>query len=336
MAGSSMDGLDLSYVVFEQKENEWHYNLGKCETIEYPQNFYERLKESPTQNKGIQEKLDEDFGEWIAKSINEFMKGLPPVDLPGVHGHTVAHNPKQKISWQLGSGEVISSKLEIPTVTDFRSKDINYGGQGAPLVPYGDFTLFNQYDACLNLGGIANISIKESKTAWDICPCNQVLNFFAAKLGSPFDADGFLARSGNFNSSFHSNITSTAYFNQAPPKSLPNNFLDSKILDSIDPKDGLNTYCDIIAELVQKSLSTSNGSKLLITGGGTFNGFLIGLIRQKLKAWDVHIPGEKLVAFKESLVFAFLALKRLRNEINILSSVTGASKDTCSGVIHLP
>lgn len=331
-----MDGLDLSHVVFEQKGHDWHYTLGKCETVEYPADFYERLKESPAQNKSIQTKLDIDFGHWIAKSTKAFMKGLPPVDLMGIHGHTVVHIPEQKISWQLGCGKSISTETRTPTVTDFRSEDIQHGGQGAPLVPYGDFTLFKEHDAFLNLGGIANISIKESKTAWDICPCNQVLNFFAQKLGNSFDADGLWARSGNFNSSFHSKITSIKYFDQAPPKSLPNNFIDLEILDSIDPADGLNTYCDIIAELVQKSLDKAYGSKLLITGGGAFNSFLVELIRKKLKNWDVHVPEEKLIAFKESLIFAFLALKRLRNETNTLSSVTGASKDTSSGVIHLP
>ena len=74
----------------------------------------------------------------------------------------------------------------------------------------------------------------------------------------------------------------------------------------------------------------------MVTGGGAFNSYLVESIRYKLDDWTVIVPDAELVEFKESLVFAFLALKRLRNEINTLSSVTGATKDSSSGVIHRP
>ena len=336
MAGSSMDGLDLAHVFFKQTDHEWSYQLGKCETIEYPKDLYDRLKESPQQTGKTQKELDNDLGIWIAHAINDFKKDLPGIDLLGLHGHTVIHRPENKISWQLGNGYLITEGVEIPTVTDFRTEDVQNGGQGAPLVPFGDFVLFNEFDACLNLGGIANISLKGSQTAWDICPCNQVLNFFAGKLGRLFDEGGNLARTGNLDTLFHSKISVLEYFSLASPKSLPNNFIDQDLLNLVVPKDGLYTYCRIISEQIQKSLPVSSGSKLFLTGGGAFNTFLVELIREKLEGWDVVVPEAKLVSFKESLVFAFLALKRLRNEINVLATVTGSSKDSSSGVVHLP
>ena len=336
MAGSSMDGLDLAFVTFHQSARRWEYQLEKCTIIPYPDAFLEQLKSSPNLYRDEQEKLSVDFGKWIAESINEFCKGLPKPDLLGVHGHTVIHRPHEQISWQLGDGRTIASMTRITTVTDFRTLDVELGGQGAPLVPYGDFHLFDEYDACLNLGGIANISIKEKAIAWDICPCNQVLNFFANKLGKPYDENGTLAKSGAFDRPFFEQISRLEYFTQEPPKSLPNNFISPTLLNEVIPEKGLHTYTAVIADQIANSLERASGSKLLITGGGAFNSYLIDCIRSKLDDWTVIVPIAELVEFKESLVFAFLALIRLRNEINTLSSVTGATKDSSSGVIHRP
>lgn len=336
MAGSSMDGLDLAHVLFTKSDSGWDYELGKCETLAFPEEVFVQLKESQHQPISIQKSLDIEFGKWIAQSIDNFKIDLNQIDLLGVHGHTVIHKPKECISWQLGDGATIAKEVGITTVTDFRSLDIEMGGQGAPLVPYGDFNLFDEYDACLNLGGIANISIQENQSAWDICPCNQVLNFFAEKLGNPFDKNGDFAKSGSLDSAFYKKLSDDSFFSMLPPKSLPNNYLSNELLDTIEPKKGLYTYCQFIADQIYNSISDGKGTSLLVTGGGAFNDFLTQEIRNRLPNWTVCIPNSDLVEFKESLVFAFLALKRFRNEINTLASVTGASKDTSSGVIHLP
>lgn len=336
MAGSSMDGLDLAHAVFTLDQNEWKYQIKKCETIPYDKVLFDELKQSPSQNLKNQKKLDLAFGDWIGDKINAFKVDLDSIDLLGVHGHTVVHEPHNKVSWQLGNGKHIAKKTGLPTITDFRTLDVENDGQGAPLVPFGDFSLFKEFDACLNLGGIANISINAKKMAWDICPCNQVLNFFASQLGFDFDDSGHLAREGKFDKEFYTLLSSNPFFSALPPKSLPNNFINHQVLNSIDPKNGLHTYCHFIADQVAKSVTPSNKSKLLITGGGALNSYLIELITEKTHGWQIDIPDQETIAFKESLVFAFLALKRFRNEINVLASVTGASKDTSSGVIHLP
>lgn len=335
MAGSSMDGLDLAYTQFEINNGVWTYSLNECVTVPYEPDLHDQLQNAPGFTSEQQERLDHSFGQWIGEKISAFKKELPAIDLLGVHGHTVIHQPKQGISWQLGNGKEIASSCKIMTVTDFRSLDIAHGGEGAPLVPFGDFTLFADYDACLNLGGIANISLKSQQVAWDICPCNQVLDFFAKKLGKQFDEGGKLASQGSLDQSFYEQLSQLTFFAKKPPKSLPNKFIDEKILESISPLDGLHTYCQLIAQLICDSLpSASKPMKLLITGGGAFHTFLVRLIQEKLNGWEVEIPDKKLVNFKEALVFAFLALKKIRKEVNVLSSVTGASKDTSSGVIH--
>ncbi|WP_420576397.1 anhydro-N-acetylmuramic acid kinase [Ekhidna sp.] len=336
MAGSSMDGLDLSHIIFEEKNNSWGFHLKKSETIPYDDVIHALLKDSSSMSTSKQHELDRQFGKWIGNKINLFKSDIDVIDFVGVHGHTVIHSPSDKISWQLGRGDIIAKEIKLPTITEFRTKDVQNGGQGAPLVPFGDFKLFPEYDACLNLGGIANLSLKENQTAWDICPCNQVLNFYAKKMGDPFDANGELAKKGEIDSEFYNLISEIDFFKQPPPKSLPNNFISSKTLESVKPFNGLRTYCQVIAEQIKASLYQTNPGKLLITGGGAFNNFLIELIKQGLNKWEIVVPESKLINFKESLIFAFLALRRFRNEINVLASVTGASKDSSSGVIHLP
>lgn len=336
MAGSSMDGLDLAYVKFKLRNNLWSFEFCETLTVDYPPNLFHDLKNATDANSSIQNKLDEEFGVWIASQINLSMD-LSEVNLLAIHGHTILHIPDKGVSWQLGSGSVIADKLKVLTVTDFRTEDVRIGGQGAPLVPFGDFELFSEYDACLNLGGIANISIRELKIAGDICPCNQVLNFYANQLGQDFDDGGRLAKSGKVNFDLLNQLSLDPYFKSSFPKSLPNGYISEKILALVDPIDGLRAYTEFIAVQIAEALGASQPQgKVLITGGGAFNQFLIQLIKKKLQNWDIDVPSNELISFKEALIFGFLGLKKYLGEINVLSSVTGAKHDTSSGVIHTP
>lgn len=336
MAGSSMDGLDLALVRFE-KNGDWHYEVLRCITLTYPSEVYEMLKASKT--KTMEELADSDiaFGQWIGKEIHAFLNG-EHAELLAIHGHTAIHRPEEGISLQLGNGAVIAQITGIPTITAFRSQDVSLGGQGAPLVPFGDFQLFREYDVCLNLGGIANLSLKDRQLAWDICPCNQVLNYFARQLGQDYDEGGQLGKKGQLDHSFLDRISTLSYFSAPPPKSLPNEFLSASLLGETKPLDGLRSYSYFIANQIAHDLEElqSKKSKMLVTGGGAFNDFLVSQIRDALPDWEVIIPDQTTISFKEAIVFAFLGLMRHLNKTNVLSSVTGSSKDTSSGVIHLP
>jgi anhydro-N-acetylmuramic acid kinase len=337
MAGSSMDGLDIAQVVFCNDGSHWSFSLEQSRTIPYSDELLQMLASSPEMPKKEQEYVDFKFGEWIAAEVNRFIDSNKlSISSLSVHGHTVIHDPKKKISWQLGSGRVIAEKTGINTVTDFRSADVLLGGQGAPLVPLGDFILFNEYDACLNLGGIANVSLRSSKTAWDITPCNQVLNFYANQLGKEYDEDGIESRNGALDRAFIMEVQSNSFFNEAPPKSLANKYLSSKILNSVSPKNGLRSMTEFIAEQIASDLASVNTAspKILITGGGAHNSFLIDRIKFHLSKWEVIIPSKSIIDFKEAIVFAFLGVLKMRSEINTLASVTGASKDSSSGMIH--
>lgn len=335
MAGSSMDGLDLAHITFINEHQEWDFEIKKCQTIAYSDELFKKLENASRIDLSKQKELDLEFGNWIAATINKF-NGQHDIDLLAIHGHTVLHKPEERISWQLGSGEIIARETGIIAVTDFRDEDVKLGGQGAPLVPFGDFILFDEYDACLNLGGISNISIKELGIAGDICPCNQVLNFYARKLGNDFDEDGNLARKGQLDLDFSNKLNSVPFFKKPFPKSLPNQFLSEELLNSTDPFNGLRTYTEFIGSQIAKTLVDVKRGKLLITGGGAFNSYLVETLAKELPNWDIHIPSNDIISFKEAIIFGFLGLKKSLGEVNILRSVTGASRDTSSGVIHLP
>jgi len=274
MAGSSMDGIDLAVVKFN-KDDETDFLTEFTKTIEYPAKIHSLLSSALSKSKASQASTDNEFGTWIGEQINEYIDSKE-VDLIAVHGHTLIHDPDiQGISWQLGNGQVIADMTRMPCVTNFRNKDIFFGGQGAPLVPFGDYTLFNEFDACLNLGGIANVSVSHNKTAWDICPCNQVLNYYSKSLGFEFDKNGEMGRKGEINQSFLQKLLSIEYFNKKPPKSLPNSFINESFLNSTNPLDGIASYYEFISQQTSSDLKTSKPGKMLITGGGAHNTFLI-------------------------------------------------------------
>jgi anhydro-N-acetylmuramic acid kinase len=280
------------------------------------------------------------------------------VSLIASHGHTVFHRPEKNITLQIGDGAEIAAKTGITTVSDFRRFDVALGGQGAPLVPAGDELLFGHYTFCLNLGGFANISFRESgkRLAFDICPVNIVMNRLAREKGLEFDRGGQLAASGLVDPDLLNKIESLDFYNLDGPRSLGKEWVDEVFMPVLECSragvaDKLRTVCEHIALQIaavtkeyrkkEKSAVTSSGTdpaaagSLLITGGGARNDFLSGLIAEKVSPVTIVIPEEELVDYKEAIIFAFLGLLRLRNEVNCLASVTGASRDNCGGIIHL-
>ncbi len=340
MSGTSLDGTDIAYCHFVLDNRRWKYNILDAVTIEYTDNWKSRLTNSMNTNAETLALLNIEYGHYLGKITNEFFKkgGFTP-DLISSHGHTVFHQPKKKLTLQIGDGAAISAETGIPVVCDFRSKDVALGGQGAPLVPIGDRLLFSEYDQCINIGGIANISFEKNnkRIAFDICPANMVLNFLSQRLGYKFDEDGKIASTGKANANLLSELNSLEYYNQSPPKSLGKEWVFDTFIPiihkySISVQDTLNTVTEHIAEQISSSLQKQG--RTLITGGGANNTFLINRIKEKSEA-EIIIPDQMLIDYKEALIFAFLGILRLRKEPNCLSSVTGASNDNCGGAVFM-
>jgi anhydro-N-acetylmuramic acid kinase len=264
------------------------------------------------------------------------------------HGHTIFHDPENKTTGQIGDGAAIAAVTALPVISDLRAMDIALGGQGAPIVPVGDRLLFGDYKYWLNLGGIANVSVKTDNgmVAFDLCPCNQLLDYFAKKKGLDYDDEGKLAASGKVSAEFCKKLSEIPFYELPGPKSLSNDFAKNEVIPMLDAgelseEDALATGACHIADQITTNISRyqtgEEAAKLLVTGGGAFNKHLISMLEDLLKPINitVTVPDEQVIQFKEALVMALLGALRWREEENIFSSVTGAERDSIGGALWL-
>jgi anhydro-N-acetylmuramic acid kinase len=342
MSGTSLDGIDIAHLSFQKKDT-WSYKILAAETIPYSDGWQKKLSAALSYSDLHLLSFNEEYTSYLAETIHAFMlkHEIEKLDAICSHGHTIKHEPGKKITLQIGNLPKLAKLLSQRVVCDFRVQDVALGGQGAPLVPIGDELLFADYDYCLNLGGFANVSTNGTGTrvAYDICAVNTVLNYLAAKLNLPFDRDGEIAASGKVEEGLLKKLNSLPFYQQRPPKSLGIEWVNENVLpyfkDTASVASALHTYAIHAASQIAVELKGNSENKVLVTGGGAFNGFLMKEIEARTQV-KVVIPSQNLVNFKEALIFGFLGVLKLRGENNVLSSVTGASKDHASGVIFEP
>jgi anhydro-N-acetylmuramic acid kinase len=339
MSGTSLDGLDICYVRFTRKDNDWQYKILLTEEKSYPKSIKDKLASVQLMNALSYAKLNSDYGIFLGTRIKTFIDkhNIKP-DLIASHGHTIFHQPLIRFTAQIGSGACIAAETGINTVTDFRTVDVALGGQGAPLVPIGDRYLFSDYDYCINLGGFSNISFEEKnkRVAYDICPANYVLNHYMHDFGKEYDKDGKTARSGKANKELLEDLNRLSFYSLSGPKSLGREDAENVFIRLIDSyKLGLPnilaTYCEHIAIQIGKNIK---GGNVLVTGGGAFNKYLIERMIENAPQCTYHIPDPQIVSFKEALIFAFLGALYFYNIPNCLSSVTGARNDNIGGALY--
>lgn len=341
MSGTSLDGLDIAAVEFEFSKGKWSFNLVEAETISYSKDWENKLKSAPTLSGEELTELNSKYGDFIGERVLFLMenKNFAP-DIVASHGHTVFHQPEKSYTLQIGNGACISALTNTLIVADFRIGDMALGGQGAPLVPIGDKLLFSEYNYCLNLGGFANISFEkeDKRLAFDNCPVNFVLNHFAEKAGLSFDRNGELGRKGKVNNQLLEQLNNLSFYKNTSPKSLGREWVENEFFPilndfNISDSDKMRTVYEHIA--IQITKAVSGKGKMLVTGGGAFNGFLIERIKA-LTTTEIITPEKDIINFKEAIIFAFLGVLRIKGIHNCLASVTGARKDSCGGVVFLP
>ncbi len=345
MSGTSLDGLDIALCEFNGSDKKWTHTIHKGITLPYPDELKAVLSNVQYGSAQDLAQTDAFFGRFCGKAVKLFLEQTnSTADFVASHGHTIFHQPAAGFTYQIGNGAYLSAECGLPVISDFRTMDVGLGGQGAPLVPIGDALLFQQYRFCLNLGGISNISFDHEgkRVAFDISPVNLVLNFLANKLGKNYDPEGSIARSGNINHELLNQLNALSYYQQAAPKSLGKEWLDTNIFpllatSKLSIEDQLCTLTHHtafqIARIV-KAASTGSGD-MLITGGGAYNTYLIETLRAYCPdEIRIIVPDEYTLQFKEALIFAFLGLLRIENIPNALSSVTGASKDSVGGAVY--
>ncbi|KMQ64339.1 anhydro-N-acetylmuramic acid kinase [Chryseobacterium angstadtii] len=338
MSGTSLDGLDICFAAFEKKES-WSFQILKAETIPYSQSWEEKLRNSIHLSSEELLELHSEYGFYLGRKVKEFIthNHLENIDIISSHGHTVFHQPQKKFTLQIGDGRAIKIETGLPVIYDFRSQDVLMGGNGAPLVPIGDELLFSVYDACLNLGGFSNISLKQDgkRIAFDIAPVNIVLNRLAQKFNKNFDENGDLARKGRIDEDLLSKLNSLDFYSRPHPKSLGIEWCSEFIFPVLENKktaDAMATFTEHAAQQISDVINKNGLQTILCTGGGAYNAFLIEKIREKTES-AIITPENEIIDYKEALIFGFMGVLRMNNEINVLSSATGSTADHSSGVI---
>ena len=358
MSGSSLDGLDIVFVELTEVGGKWAFEILNTSCIAYNSEWTNKLKNACQLSALDYQLLHTSYGNFIGQQVNEFIENNNlhhKVNLVASHGHTTFHIPAKKMTAQLGDGAAIAAATKLPVVADLRSLDVAFGGQGAPIVPIGEKLLFHEYNYFLNLGGIANISLLKSEKyfAYDICAANRVLNMLAEEKGLGFDDKGTLAATGQINEQLLAQLNALDFYQQPFPKSLANSFGTDIIYPliknaSLKTEDALRTYVEHICEQVVNAVKASPTSiikdpqtvdnlKLLVTGGGAFNTFLINRLQFLMNDTGIiiEVPENKIIAFKEAVIMALIGVLRWREEENVLASVTGASKDSIGGALWL-
>jgi anhydro-N-acetylmuramic acid kinase len=352
MSGSSLDGLDIAFVEFDESGGKWSFTILASECYAYNDEWGQRLKDASSLNALDYLLLHSAYGHYLGGQVNKFIEAQNlqfKVALIASHGHTVFHFPQQKMTAQLGDGAAIAATTSLPVVSDLRALDIAFGGQAAPIVPIGEKYLFPDFDLFLNIGGIANLSVKKEDAfiAFDVCPANRVLNSLAAKVGKDHDANGEMASIGNVNQNLLDKLNELSYYKQPAPKSLDNSFGANEVYSLIKSfglthNDSLRTYVEHIVVQIRESIVANHkpqttNAKLLVTGGGAFNTFLMERLNTELNIIGIKaiVPDRQIVEFKEAIIMALIGVLRWRQEYTTLPSVTGAGRGSIGGALWI-
>jgi anhydro-N-acetylmuramic acid kinase len=331
MSGTSMDGIDVALIKSDGKEI-YNHKLSKF----YP--YGSKVKELLA--KIISNKIDslleiKEIELEITKkhiaAVKDFLVknkiDKKEIDVIGFHGQTILHHPKQQITWQIGNAQMLASQTGIDVVADFRTKDLVFGGQGAPLVPIYHLALFADYKKpllVLNIGGVANITYvennqEENLIAFDVCFGNAPLNdLVQQKTGKDFDKDGVLASKGKVNQDFVKAILALGYFKKQPPKSLDRNQFDLTIekFSKLKVEDILASLVYVLGQSVANSIKflPKKPIEIIVCGGGRKNLAIMNSIKNATQIKTTNIDDLEINGdFVEAEAFGFLAIRNLLN-----------------------
>ena len=342
MSGTSIDGIDLVYANFVFNKY-WSFKILGSKTYQYNNDWQKILKNLSDKDLDSIKLIDKSYTKLLSKYILKFIDdfSIKKIDFISSHGHTALHDPLNSITYQIGNLKDLSAYIGLKVICDFRLQDVKLGGQGAPLVPVGEKYIFPEYDTLINLGGFANITIKSNNNliAYDICPVNIVFNHLSNLIDLKYDHKGKIALSGKLNIELFNCLQSLDYYKQVSPKSLGVEWVNQIIFPIINSfseiplEDLLNTFSKHFASQIADNIKSTG--KILITGGGAYNDYLIQNIKD-LTDSEIIIPNSEIIEYKEALIFGFLGVLKDLNINNCYSSVTGAIKDHSSGNIFIP
>lgn len=343
MSGTSMDGVDAALIRTDGEKVE---RLGDWLTLPYDTAFREQLQravaaQDVTYGKQLEHALTRHHAEAVAQLLTKAGLSSSDIDVIGFHGHTVSHRPESGKTWQIGDGGLLAALTGVGVVYDFRSNDMAYGGQGAPLAPLYHRALLRECAmplAVLNIGGVANVTYinGEELLAFDTGPGNALLDDWVLHhTGKYYDENGSIAGKGVADASLVHRLLSHPYFNVAPPKSLDRNDFTLELLQDLSLEDGAATLVAFTAQAVQQSCGflPQAPRQWYVTGGGRHNPAIMQALDQALQG-EV-LPIESADANGDSLeaeAFAFLAVRSLNGQPLSVPGTTGVKTSVTGGV----
>ena len=339
MSGSSLDGMDIALIRFVPDEKAYQPRIDwlAVDHFEYSQVWKDHLSRLPKLQIDAWMELNVSFSQYVADEL----RALPFVreaELIAWHGHTSAHRPDQHWTAAVGDPQVLSVAMQLPVIGEFRNKDVALGGQGAPLVTIVDAHYFSDYQAAINLGGIANITqLHPTYRAFDICGCNQVLNAIAEKLGQSMDRDGEISAAGRVDADLRSSLNDWGYLKKEPPRSLDNIQVKqfyTQVLsrENLTPEDAMATAVEHITDAIAAALSCNKPQKILLSGGGAKNIHLVNRLRTKCPDKIIEVAPTPWLDYKEAFLMAYMAYLYEKKENNVFSKMTGSQRDHIAGV----
>ncbi len=365
MSGTSHDGVDVALAEIKPLDHE-DLDLRLISHLHLPYKKKLRLRISDAFNGNTEHicRLNFELGEIFAQAVLKLLEssGYKKGDIDAIasHGQTIYHIPPMKgkigSTLQIGESSVIAEKTGILTISDFRTKDMAAGGQGAPLVPVADYFIFkkrNLVRAVVNIGGISNVTIVKDRLddtmGFDIGPGNCLIDEavkFYSKGKIPFDKNGAIASKGRVVEPLLKELLSLPYFKKKPPKSTGREEFGSELVTQIFRKhrlpiqDILSTLSYLTATSIKDAVKPFEPEEVVLTGGGVKNLFLLSLINKLFS--DTNIIVRKIsdygipVEAKEALSFAIIGYLTLNMRTGNIPSATGARRGVILGKITLP
>jgi len=360
MTGSSADGLDLCLVSFSGSGRTPAYEVVSSHEIPYPQYFQDSFSNPLELNDGDIAQLDVELGAWFASEIAQLKFDF---DFIASHGQTIKHEPPH-FTLQIGNPATMADKFNCPVIYDFRTADVEVGGQGAPLIPIVDQYLLQREHSdvlALNIGGIANITMvpglhnSAPLVAWDTGPGNTLIDkavrlFSHDKLS--YDEGGNLAAQGKLNPKLLGEVLEHEFYQRTPPRSAGQEQFGKTyfqhILKQFYPandqefKDLIYTLTVLTAKTITESINSLSlkysPASMFVGGGGAFNKTLMNLLKAELPSIDISDMNMKGVnqSNKEAFGFAYLGYLFINDFTANLPGVTGARKAVTLGKLCKP
>ncbi len=367
MSGTSLDGVDVSII---ESDGNREYSPILDRYFEYDRELIKKILKirdkisnyrKLSDYKDLINDLEREITLFHARAVEETLnKSKIKIDLIGFHGQTIFHDPSNKITKQLGDGNLLSQLTKKKVVYNFRQNDIDNGGQGAPLTPIFHNVLANKFSEkfnlkfpvnLLNIGGIANITstvdwqnldLKKNLFAYDIGPGNCLIDEWVRKNSKEkYDKNGLIAKSGMTDGLILNQALENFNYKLDYEKSLDVKDFDIFFAKGLSLENGAATITDFTAKLISDGISYFNKknkikeNKWLVCGGGRKNDYLLKKIKDNFHDLDIisidkyEVNGD----FIESQAFAYLAIRSIEGKVISFPSTTRCKKPSSGGVV---